>query len=408
MSFDIAIVGGGLSGLALAAELSHPDFSHLKVLVLEQRSSYVRDRTWSYWKTPTSVPHAYSHLERKAWHHWRVSEAGCSHTQPSITTTATVGDAQTASKTSYCTLDGDAFYSAALNAVAQSQHVELRLGQSVLNIHAGENPTVELKNGEVIHASRVFDARPHKHHRNDGLVQQFMGFEIKTDNDVFDPTTVGLMDFQPDTKGLHFFYVLPYTPRMALVETTWICPAAHQPDFDAELRRYIATLVGSTDTDAFEILYAEKGILNLAAVVPTTAKNVTPLGRAAGTLRASTGYAFLETLAHAQQIATALKKCAKGDNLRDWTPPAFSRSALDTWMDGVFLNVLSRDWGKSPRYFMQMFERVGTDTLVAFLSGQANLMQRISVAAALPTLPFAAQAVSTLLSRAQRSAGTHR
>lgn len=405
MSFDIVIVGGGLSGLALAAELAHSDFSHLKVLVLEQRSSYVRDRTWSYWKTPASPPHAYSHLERQSWRRWRVRDGGRSHHQPA---NSTASERKSASRTSYCTLDGDAFYSAALSTIARSPHIELRLGTSVLHLRGGDTPTVETMDGEVIQATWMFDARPQKHNNPDGLVQQFVGFEIQTGSDVFDKTTVELMDFQPSNKGLHFFYVLPYTPRIALIETTWICPASHQPDLDAELQKYTSTLIGSTISDAFEILYAEKGILSLSPVKIDKAKHVVPLGRGAGTLRASTGYAFLETLVHASQIATCLRNHASTGDLRHWVPPAFSRLALDLWMDTIFLKTLARDWSKSPRYFMQMFERVGADTLVAFLSGQANFRQRLSVAAALPILPFTVQALSTLVGQTKTDLGIHR
>ena len=74
MTFDIVIVGGGLSGLALAAELAQVEFSKLRVLVLEQRQNYSRDRTWSYWKTPQNGVHRYSHLERKRWTQWRVRQ----------------------------------------------------------------------------------------------------------------------------------------------------------------------------------------------------------------------------------------------------------------------------------------------------------------------------------------------
>ena len=405
MPFDIVIVGGGLSGLALAAELAHPDFSHLNVLVLEQRSIYGRDRTWSYWRTHASPPHAYSHLERQAWRHWRVRDGECSHQQPA---TSVPNQDNTASPTSYCTLDADAFYSAALRTIARSSHIELRLDTSVRHLRGGDAPTVEIMNGEVIRATWVFDARPPQHSDANGLVQQFAGLEIKTDSDVFDVTTVELMDFQPNNKGLHFFYVLPYTPRVALVETTWICPASHQPDFDAELRMYIASLVGSTRNDSFEILYAEKGVLSLSPVTPDKLEHVVPLGRGAGTLRASTGYAFLETLVHASQIASSLKNRAKMGNLQHWVPPAFNRPALDLWMDGIFLNVLARDWRKSPGYFMQMFERVDADTLVAFLSGQASFRQRLSVAAALPTWPFAMQALATLAGQTQPTLERHR
>jgi lycopene beta-cyclase len=392
MAFDIAIVGGGLSGLALAAELAQAEFSKLRILVLEQRQDYLRDRTWSYWKTPQIPAHRYSCLEREQWSQWRVRQGECIHQQGSL---AFNNDGKAAS---YCTLDADAFYSAARHAISQSAHVELRLGTPVQQIVGGETPSVVTSEGEVIPAAWIFDARPTRQTSSNGLVQQFVGYEIKTGHDVFDPDTVELMHFMPSAVGLHFFYVLPYSPRNALVETTWISPASLKPDFESELRQYIATLVGST---AYEVEYEEKGSLSLSQSRSASNKglHIAPLGRGAGTLRASTGYAFLETLAHTQQITASLKKHIITGDLPGWLPPAFTRSALDEWMDTVFLKVLACDWNKGSGYFMQLFERVDADTMVAFLSGRANWKQRLSVAGALPTLPFAARALSTWMDR---------
>ena len=42
---NIAILGDGLAGLALAAELSAPEFSHLSIIVIEPRDEYLRDKT---------------------------------------------------------------------------------------------------------------------------------------------------------------------------------------------------------------------------------------------------------------------------------------------------------------------------------------------------------------------------
>jgi len=390
MAFDIAIVGGGLSGLALAAELAQAEFSKLRVLVLEQRQSYVRDRTWSYWNTPQSPAHRYSHLERQQWTQWRVRQGACSH----LHGTSAIKSEENAS--TYCTLDSDAFYSEARHAISQSGHVEVRLGKSVRQIVGGDTPSVVTSDGEVILAARVFDARPPLQSGASGLVQQFMGYEIKTDRDVFDSGTVELMHFQPGVAGLHFFYVLPYSPRNALIETTWISSASLKPDFAVELQQFIATLVGSA---TYEVVYQEKGSLGLSGTTSQSALNVAPLGRGAGTLRASTGYAFLETLAHVEQIAASLGRHIGKDELIHWVPPAFIRSALDEWMDTVFLKVLAHDWSKGSGYFMQLFERVDSDTMVAFLSGRANWRQRLSVARALPTLPFAAQALSTVIGK---------
>ena len=271
------------------------------------------------------------------------------------------------------------------------------MGSSVQNILGGDTPVVVTSDGAVIPAGWVFDARPPVQGHNKCLVQQFLGYEVRAGHDVFDPTTVELMHFQASAAGLHFFYVLPYTKRNALVESTWISLPSHKPDFETELRRFIATL---TDSAAYEVVYQEKGSLSLSpgprATAAQVASHVASLGRGAGTLRASTGYAFLETLAHTQQLTASLRQhMAKGD-LPHWLPPVFTRPALDEWMDTVFLGVLARDWNEGAGYFMQLFERVDADTLVAFLSGTANWRQRICVARALPALPFAAQALSTL------------
>jgi len=70
--------------------------------------------------------------------------------------------------------------------------------------------------------------------------------------------------------------------------------------------------------------------------------------------------------------------------------------------------VLERDWGTSSWYFMQLFERLDADTMVAFLSGRASWWQRLLVAGALPALPFVAQALSIGFDRAPRFPGARR
>ena len=389
MTFDIVIVGGGLSGLALAAELARPVFSTLKILVLEQRPHYLRDRTWSYWRTAQDA-HRYSHLERHQWHSWRVrqSQPGDINQPDSVTKN---GKAHT-----YCSLDGDQFYAAAQHTITQSSHVILRLGVAVRQIVGGVTPRVKTVDGAVIYATWIFDARPPMQNNPQRLVQQFVGIEIKTVGDVFDPTTVELMHFHPSPDGLHFFYVLPYSSTNALVETTWISPASLKPDFDAELKRFITHSLGVVD---FEVVYQESGSLNLSDSHSTSDNNkhVVPLGRGAGTLRASTGYAFLETLHHVEKIAASLERHLVTGKLEQWTPTTFRRSNVDRWMDGIFLKVLERDWATSSRYFMQLFERLDGDSMVAFLNGKANLRQRLSVTCVLPTYPFMAQTISTLI-----------
>ena len=58
--FDYIIIGGGCAGLSLAYELQVNNKLQDKTLaIIEPRSNYKRDKTWSFWKV---TPHNFRRL----------------------------------------------------------------------------------------------------------------------------------------------------------------------------------------------------------------------------------------------------------------------------------------------------------------------------------------------------------
>ena len=371
--WDVVIVGGGLSGLSLAVELAQPQFAHLQVLVLEKRTEYLRDRTWSYWATQ---PHRYTALERKRWTSWRVRFNGQQALQR----------ASAQSDLAYCSIDADAFYAFAQTQIAASPNVHLQMGMSVSDIQDGPVQTLSMADGTTLCSTWVMDARPLAKPRSASLCQHFVGWEIQTPIDCFDDRTVELMDFQSAQCGLHFLYVLPYGPRQALIESTWMSAYSHQPDFEAELQNYLTARYGLAN---YKRVYQERGCLDLQAAprtYPVTdgSYKTVSLGRAAGTLRASTGFAFLETIADARRIA----ECFKNVPLASVRVLPYRPDKMDGWMDRIFCDGLAADWPRAPEFFMAMFKGVAANTLVAFLTGRPSLTQRLEVSLQLPKWHF--------------------
>ena len=107
----------------------------------------------------------------------------------------------------------------------------LRMGTRVTAIaDRGDHVTVESSAG-LLRAAMVFDARPTTEVPPTGvdevaLLQHFAGWEITASRPCFDPGVVEMMDFAvAQSRGLHFMYVLPFSPQRALVEATYISPA---------------------------------------------------------------------------------------------------------------------------------------------------------------------------------------
>ena len=63
--FDYIIIGGGCAGLSLAYELEIFDkLKTKKLAIIEPRTKYQRDKTWSFWKV---IPHNFEDCVKKNW-----------------------------------------------------------------------------------------------------------------------------------------------------------------------------------------------------------------------------------------------------------------------------------------------------------------------------------------------------
>jgi lycopene beta-cyclase len=365
---DIAILGAGCAGLSLATALASRRVPG-RVMLLEPRTEYARDRTWCFWNTEE---HLFTSEISHSWNSWRVSSGGRTALQQSR-------------RYRYCHIAGDAFYRVAIDRVQREPGQELSLGTAVHSAepHASGLVAIETSAGRLF-AKQVFDSRPPAaglSMQAPMLLQRFVGWHIRTADPCFAPNTAELMHFLPsDTPDrTRFLYLLPFSSTEALVEMTYLdSPSLPEPPYTRDLEAWLREQVG-----AWEVLYTEQGSLPMqpASILPSGSLNVHPIGIRGGRIKPSSGYAFLRMQRHSRAIAHALEQ---GRPIPTSAEPAFYG-----WMDAVFLRALEQSPGAAPDLFLRMFARTEPDALVRFLSEASDGPgETLRVAWSLPKLPM--------------------
>ncbi len=376
---EIAIVGAGCAGLSLAAALAIARVPG-RVLLMEPRLDYARDRTWCFWNTEE---HPFTSAISHSWNSWRVGDER--------------GQAlQRSRRYRYCHIAGDDFYRLALDRIEREPEQELHQGVAVhaVNRLPGGLTALETSAGRVL-AKQVFDSRPTGFQGAPTLLQRFTGLHVRAAEPCFDPETVELMRFLPsDAPGrTRFLYLLPFSTTEALVEMTYLDdPGLPEPAYEDDLNAWLAEHVRD-----WEVLYTEHGSLPMqparAAAAPP---NTHPIGIAGGRLKPSSGYGFLRIQRHSRAIAQALRA---GQPV-----PASAEPRLYSAMDAVFLRAVERAPASVPELFLRLFSRSSPDALVRFLSEASEPGEMLRVALALPKLPMLRAAVGPFGVAATRAA----
>ncbi len=349
-AYRFAIVGAGLAGLSLARAFARTGVAG-RVAIIDAKARFSDDRTWSFWDVDGSSD---AGLAAASWFHWELSDETGTYAQRSTTIP-------------YVAIKSRSFYDAALAEIRAARY-ELLLCERVTSIDELPSNCRVHTRSRTISAEYVFDARGSTGAMLDRLdvVQRFSGYRITTERDTFDAHVATLMDVQPDTRdGLHFFYVLPFGPREALVENTYF---ASRPigrvRLEDELDRYIARRFGAARPS---IDYREAGSIPMSSrlSLPERSARVLPIGLRGGCARPGSGYTFHRVQTQASRIARAFIEPQASIDGVDFTARA-------PWCDAVLLAAARSATDLLPHAFRHLFATIDGDMFARFMMDRAG------------------------------------
>lgn len=355
---DIAILGGGCAGLSLAVRLAS---AGCNFRVIEPRAHYCDDRAWSFWRTAHDP---FEDCVRASWTSWDV----CGPRGLAI---------RRSSHLQYQTVAAGAFYERAQSVISDHPLAHLSLGTSANAVHkTAHGWRIDTDKG-ALSANYVVDTRPPR--RVPAYGQFFLGREIATERAIFNPERVQLMHFRKArSQGIDFVYMLPFARDRALIEVTSLAPA--HPG-NGILQKWLEEEITALCPGRIELVREEAGALPMeVGFSEPRQRGVIGMGLGSGAARPSTGYAFQRIQAQATHIADALQRGVPATSRHD--------GPVTRFMDRVFLQVLQTMPERGPALFESLFRKVPEDQLERFLSGSTHPVDRLSVMASLPTLPF--------------------
>ena len=363
IQLDIAIVGGGSAGMTLATKLDG-----VSATIFEPKTATERDCSWALWAQAPQLKELAPAI-RGSWNQWRlIDHAGeiIHHSHE--------------------------YHYASLSSAKYLQHCETLLKSPEMMVRApvenllGESGGGRFSaNGQSYNAKTIYDSRPPKSEPQT-LCQHFIGWEIKLTSPIENPHIATLMDFRVDqSRGLHFIYVLPYSDRHLLIESTMISNQLEDKDwYRSAIKRWLSEHGLEVESQLSE----EYGVIPMAKVQPQN-PDVNNIGAAGGAVRLSSGYAFSTIQAQMTMLAASI---AAGT--RTPTKP-FSKVLI--FLDNVFNRALNDQTDHGVSLFMATAKALNAEQFSRFMLGRAGLVEWVRVILAMPKWPFIKSALQQLL-----------
>ncbi|MAV63803.1 MAG: lycopene cyclase [Candidatus Marinimicrobia bacterium] len=344
--YDYVILGGGCAGLSLAYHLNlSKKLSNKTLCIVEKRKSYSRDKTWSFWNFEN---HLFNDCVVKSWNDFYLK---CDNKKVRVN----------CSKYPYQSINSNLFYEKILSS--------LKINPNIFFTEYSDK--IDLKSGIV------FNSIPKKNKKSI-FYQHFYGVEIEIENDYFEPKQFCLMDFSHPKHGVHFFYILPYSSKKALIETTWISKnKSHKKnEYLNEIETY---LNNKLNIYKYNVCYEEIGSLPLSHFNHKKNSNEILIGSAANLTRKSTGYTFSNIQSHSKFITK---------NIADILSfPEFKLHKKYSFYDDILFKVIENYPSKMPEIFTSLFSK-NTSSALKFLSNKSNLVNDFKVIKNLPKRYF--------------------
>lgn len=370
-NYDIIILGGGCAGMQLMHQLiHHARYTGESILIVDPDKAYLQSKSWCFWHKLEA--HPYESIFNTTWNHLSIGFQN-----------------ETKQKLiypyQYCFIKSESFFEFHFNEIKQNSNIEYT-NDCVLSIEKNGREFLINTNEGVFSTTALYSSywNQEKVAKETTLYlkQQFFGWEIQTDEPVFNAQSATLMDFDiPQTYGVNFAYVLPYSAHCALIEITGFCADDYNRAFFEEvLKHYIQKKWNCS----FKVIKTEQAHIPMTnfSFKRFTREGAIAIGTAAGMVKPTTGYAFNRIYRDSILLA---------NHFFNKEIPAEFRNTRFKFYDRLLLQLLKYQPNKALYILTQLFRKVSYQHILRFLDEDTTVFQEAMLFANLPKKDFIKQ-----------------
>jgi lycopene beta-cyclase len=352
--YDLAIVGAGAAGLQLLYEyLQLADNIDKKVLLID--SGDRSKKSWCFWSTESQT--SFPFLVENSWSkiHYRSSK-GKSKTEE-------IDHLQ------YHYISSERFFSYFFDKYIPD-HSQITWVKGLVKELTTEEQVVQitLEDEQVFVANKVGDSsiKPTTQSAKPMVFQHFWGKFVEFDSDILDNQAVTLMDFsqkQTNAALSVFHYILPFSSRKALIETTVFSTEAYnEKEYEKCWNQYMQENYAG---QPFQIVGDERGTIPMIQIQSQhQSGQIFPIGTAAGQVKPSTGYAFTRMHQDAREKVNQRKAARKNRY---------------SFYDSILLHMIQTENKAIPHVMDRLFSKMKYVNILLFLDEKTTIWEELKL-----------------------------
>lgn len=357
--YHYIFTGLGLSALMTVYEMIlSGKFNDKTILLIDESSKKVNDRTWCFWDDSN----LFDEIISKKW-------------DVALFADSTFKRNLDLNPYQYKMVRGLDFYNLFFDLISKQDNIHFA-NQKVTDLSALGNHCIVKTETENYTCNKIFNSiytsNLVKSQSKYPLLQQhFIGWFIKSKEEVFNPDVATFMDFSVQQRGnTRFMYVLPTSSSEALLEYTLFSKdLLSKSEYENEIHDYIKKL-GITD---YEIVEKEQGNIPMTSYKfwKHNTKNIINIGSIGGWTKASTGYTFKNTTKKSKALIQFL---SKETDFRK-----FHKTDKFWFYDLLFLDVLYRRNDLGSKVFSALFQKGNPTLIFKFLDEETSFWEDLKV-----------------------------
>ena len=357
--YHYIFTGSGLSALMTVYEMIlSRKFKDKTILLLDEHSKKSNDRTWCFWDNSS----LFDEIVSKKW-----GEA--LFVDENYLRNLNLKPNQ------YKMIRGLDFYNLVFYLISKQDNIHI-VNQKVIGFQELENHCYVKTETESYTSNKIFnsiyDPNLIKNQAKYPLLQQhFIGWFIKSKQEVFDKNTATFMDFSIEQKGnTRFMYVLPTSSTEALLEYTLFSKELlPKSEYEYEIVKYIEKL----GISEYEIVEKEQGNIPMTSYKfwKHNTKNILHIGSDGGWTKASTGYTFKNTTKKVKKLVSFLQG---NSDFRK-----FHKKDKFWFYDLLFIDVLFRRNDLGSKVFSSLFKKGNPSIVFKFLDEETTFWEDLKI-----------------------------